>query len=535
MWPVFLHPRVSDYPNSYWRSLHYFNLYRLTIGGALLLAFLLYRAPPIFGTEDPARFYLYSVVYVLLSIASVFTIAARWPRFTLQLGFHILADIAFVVASMSISGGIRSGLGLLLVVSLASAGLISRGRLALFWASLASIAVLVEHALRVAFMAGNPSDYFQAGLLSMGFFATAWVAHILAGYTLASEQLAQQRGVDLKNLAQVNQLVIQDMQDGVMVVDGQDQIVQRNVQVEKLLGAAPAAREQGELLLDQYSPALAQRLKRWREDPAATLDPLRVQATNKQVRVRFVPVDAERAHGALIYLEDLSQVQAQAQQMKLAALGRLTANIAHEIRNPLSAISHATQLLQEDEALDKTQARMLEIIQDNTHRLDRLVQEVLQLNRRDRAKLEVIKPRSFLRAFVDDFCQAEKIPVAAFSIEVDSEQSLCFDRFHLNQVLWNLCRNAWRHSQQRNASIRLCVTQALYENTVQLDVIDDGVGVDPTIQPQLFEPFFTTDSKGTGLGLYIAKEVCEANGASLDYIEVAPGGQFRICCKGAPC
>jgi len=178
---------------------------------------------------------------------------------------------------------------------------------------------------------------------------------------------------------------------------------------------------------------------------------------------------------------------------------------------------------------------MLEIIQDNTHRLDRLVQEVLQLNRRDRAKLEVIKPRSFLRAFVDDFCQAEKIPVAAFSIEVDSEQSLCFDRFHLNQVLWNLCRNAWRHSQQRNASIRLCVTQALYENTVQLDVIDDGVGVDPTIQPQLFEPFFTTDSKGTGLGLYIAKEVCEANGASLDYIEVAPGGQFRICCKGAPC
>jgi len=534
MWQAILQTRASDYPNSYWRSLHYFNLYRLTVGGVFVFAFLLYQSPPIFGTENPERFFIFSLVYMLLSALSIFTIATHWPRFTLQISLQIVTDIAFIVAGMSISGGIRSGLGLLLVVSLASAGLISRGRLALFYASLASIAVLGEHTFRVVFGDGNASDYFQAGLLSMGCFATAWVGHILAGYTLASERLAQQRGVDLKNLAQVNQLVIQDMQDGVMVVDGHDKIMQRNVQAEKLLGPPPAE-QGGEVPLDQYAPVLAQRLKVWREDPRRTFDPMRVQATNKQVRVRFVPVDVERAHGALIYLEDLSQVQAQAQQLKLAALGRLTANIAHEIRNPLSAISHATELLQEDQALDKTQARMLQIIRDNTHRLDRLVQDVLQLNRRDRAQTETIKPESFLRTFVDDFCQAENIPAAAFSIEVDTEQALCFDRFHLNQVLWNLCRNAWRHGRKHDASIRLCVTRALFENTVQLDVIDDGIGVDQAVQPQLFEPFFTTDSKGTGLGLYIAKEVCEANGASLDYIEVAPGGQFRICCKGAPC
>lgn len=504
------------------------------VGGVSLVSFAFFEPAFLFGNADPGHYLAYSAIYTALCMTSVYLINKRWPPFSLQVTFQIVTDIVFIVTLMAASGGASSGLGLLLIVSLASSGLIGRGRLVLFYAALASIAVLGMHTMRVWDQGASVGEYFHAGLLSMGFFAIAWLAHTLARYTLASERLAVQRGIDLKNLAQVNQLVIQDMQDGVMVVNAEDKVLQRNAQVEKLLGSAEVP-QPGELRLVDYSRQLEERLQRWRVDPDTLFEPLRVAATNKQVRVRFVPVDADRSYGALIFLEDLSKVQAQAQQIKLAALGRLTANIAHEIRNPLSAIGHATQLLQEGPGMDKTEARLLQIIYDNSYRIERLVQDVLQLNRRDRAQVEEINLGSFLKTFVEEFCHGEKIPVASLAIELDTDQAICFDRFHLSQVLWNLCRNAWRHCQQLDGSIRLCVTQALYENIVQLDVIDDGPGVEPAVQGQLFEPFFTTDSKGTGLGLYIAREVCEASGATLEYVELAPGGQFRICCRGAPC
>lgn len=533
--PELLPAHPTDKPDSYWRSLHYFNLYRLIIGGVFLAIFLLFGRPEPFGSDNPTFFLIFSMAYVAFGVLFILTISTRRPRFSLQLSFQIMVDIICIVALMSASGGIASGLGILLVVSIASSGLIGRGRLVLFYASLASIAVLLEHTFRLLVVEdASTREFVQASLLSMGFFATAWLAHMLARYALASEKLAEERGADVENLAHINELVIQDMQDGVLVVDSSDRIRSRNAQADKLLGQPPASR-QATLALRDYLPALAERLRRWREDPAVSFDPLRVPSTNRQVRARFVPVGPDSQHGAVIFIEDLSQLQSQAQHLKLAALGRLTANIAHEIRNPLSAISHATELLQEEPEPSETQTKLLRIIRDNTKRLDRLVQEVLQLNRRDRAQLEEISPAEFLASFVEEFCQSEKVPPGTFSVEIDTERSACFDRMHLDQVVWNLCRNAWRHCRRQDGSIRLCVSAAHIENMLQIDVIDDGAGVDPAVQPQLFEPFFTTESRGTGLGLYIAREVCEANGASLDYVEVAPGGQFRICCKGGPC
>lgn len=525
----------TNVPASHWRSLHYFNLYRLTIGGVFVAIFLLFGRPEPFGTDDSFLFFAFSMLYVAFSVLFIFTISSRRPRFSLQLSFQILVDIICIVALMSTSGGIGSGLGLLLVVSIASSGLIGRGRLVLFYASLATVAILLEHSIRVFFLQGDSSrEFLQAALLSLGFFATAWLAHMLARNAVASEQLAVERGIDLENLAQVNELVIQDMQDGVIVVDKDGRIRSHNSQADQLLGQPPVAQQEAHLLAN-YLPVLAERLRRWHDDPSTRFDPLRIPSTNRQVRIRFVPVGPEQSHGAVIFIEDLSQLQSQSQQIKLAALGRLTANIAHEIRNPLSAISHATELLQEEPNPSETESKLLRIIRDNTKRLDRLVHEVLQLNRRDRARLDEIRPAQFLPEFIDEFCQSEQIPRAAFSLEIDSDRTLCFDRMHLNQVLWNLCRNAWRHCRRLDGSIRLCVAPAYIDHVMQIDVIDDGPGVDHAIQPQLFEPFFTTESKGTGLGLYIAREVCEANNATLDYVEVAPGGHFRICCKGAPC
>ncbi|MGE5027559.1 MAG: sensor histidine kinase, partial [Betaproteobacteria bacterium] len=345
--------------------------------------------------------------------------------------------------------------------------------------------------------------------------------------------LAQKQSIDLANLAQVNQLVIENMQDGVLVVDEQGRVRQRNAEAEKLLGTPAAVWDK--LRLNDYFPALSGCLQRWRADPRRDHFELMAPATRKQVQVRFSAIGGDAKLGALIFLEDLSLMRARAQQHKLAALGRLTANIAHEIRNPLSAIGHATQLLQEEPGQDATHVRLLQIVRDNTHRLDRMVQDVLQLNRSDRATQEILHLGPTLRQFIEQFCQTEKIPAKVFVLDVAEDAAVRFDRHHLDQVLWNLCRNAWRHCQRRDGSVRVRAQFVPHENVVQLDVLDDGPGVAEALRSQLFEPFFTTDSTGTGLGLYIARELCEANGAVLDYIEASQGGQFRISSDGEKC
>ena len=210
-------------------------------------------------------------------------------------------------------------------------------------------------------------------------------------------------------------------------------------------------------------------------------------------------------------------MQTQAHQVKLAALGRLTANIAHEIRNPLSAISHANQLLQEED-FDPAIKRMLQIISDNVQRVDQIIKDVLELNRRDRTNQELIQLENFIYDFYTQFCAVERIPETCFKLTlINAETMISFDRRHLNQILWNLCKNGWRHSKKSENSLELSLSLTDKTKTIHIEIKDDGDGVPESIRNHLFEPFFTTEKSGTGLGLYIARELADANGAKLEY------------------
>ncbi|MFO1318384.1 MAG: PAS domain-containing sensor histidine kinase [Burkholderiales bacterium] len=518
------------YPASYWRSLLYFNAYRLGVAAILLAATLTLGPNVLFGSWHRSVFVSGCVAYVVFAVASFATIAARRPSFPIQLVVQVCGDIFFIVLLLHASGGISSGLGLLLLANLAAAGIISRGRLTLFFASLASLAVLLEHTYEVLFFYGSYTMYVQAGLLSIGYFATAWLAHALAKRATASERLAAQRETDLASMSQVSRLVMQDMQDGVIVVDARGVVRQLNARAEELLGPAPKGRD---VMLNDYNPGLAARLTRWKENPDAGFDPMRTILTQKVTAARFVPVGSRDNQGVVVFIEDLTRIQMQAQQMKLVSLGRLTANIAHEIRNPLSAINHATELLQEEQGVNDTQRRLLQIIHDNAQRLDRMVQDVLRLNRRDRAVRETFSLGDFLINFISQFCEIEKIDRGIISFEMSSQLRVNFDRSHLNQVMWNLCRNALRYSRREKGSVLIIVEPGMSPATIQLSVIDDGPGVPESLRAHLFEPFFTTASSGTGLGLYIAREVCDANGASLSYVERPVGAQFMVVMKSA--
>jgi two-component system sensor histidine kinase PilS (NtrC family) len=247
----------------------------------------------------------------------------------------------------------------------------------------------------------------------------------------------------------VNQLVIRDLADGIVVIDDQDCIRSGNLRAELLFGSIAT---DGMQHLDAYSPVLSKALQRWRHDPGRAAEPIRSSRGNWLVQPRFVAIGDGQA--TVISLIDQSEQQKQVQQVKLAALGRLTASIAHEIRNPLSSINHAAELLQEDENQAPANTRLVTIIRDNVQRLDRMVQEVLHLNRRDEAHIEQLPGAAYLGQFANDFSQIEKVPGEMLSLEIDTAQAMFFDRIHLDQVLWNLTSNAWRHCQKRAGSIR---------------------------------------------------------------------------------
>jgi two-component system sensor histidine kinase PilS (NtrC family) len=520
-------PAPQPLPDSPWRFLTYFNYYRLILGVLLLAIALFFGEAMSNSAREYSLFATTTLLYFLLVMASIVLVQSQQRRLnlSLQLAFQMSTDIVLVSLLAYFGGSTQSNLGMLLLVSLAFGAMVSRGRITWFYAALASIAMLLEHALAVLTRDASFASFFQVGMLSASYFAISALSQTLTRYAKANEKLAMMRGVDLSNMAEANRLMIQDMPDGVLVVDERGGVRQFNPGAERLLGYTfPVG---GQVNLAQCSPLIEALFAGWRQNKALGNEVLRLPITHLMVRVRFLPVERDGFWGAIVVLEDMQRAQEQAQQVKLAALGRLTANIAHEVRNPLSSISYATELLREG-SQDAAQERLLNIILDNTSRLNRIVQDVMQVNRRDRLNAEEIDLCVRLPLFIDELCQAEKMPREVFALNILANCQARFDRGHFEQVLWNLCRNALRYSQRQAASVQLNVFQS-DDGKLCLEVEDDGVGVRADALQKLFEPFSTTDASGTGLGLYIARELCEANGARIEYRHVDMGGAcFRI-------
>lgn len=524
-----------------WRSLKLYNIYRILIALMFVVSQGLARQQDWSKLADNLPVFLIFAYFTFSIIAAIFTWFEK-PHLEITLPLQIITDVVFIVLIMHTQGADQGGIGLLLIIAIASASLISEGRLALFYAAIATIGILLEQTYSAQFSDSSAGNYTDAVMLSLACFATAWLAYSLAKRTQQSELLASQRGLDVKNLAQINALITHEMQDGVLVVDENLNIKHHNIQAEALLGQD--GENWPEKTLKEVSPEIASLMHEWLTEPALSPETIspniqKVTTQSRELRISFLPISENRnpenkSQGAVIFLEDWSQMQTQAHQVKLAALGRLTANIAHEIRNPLSAISHANQLLQEEEDVSPSTKRMLQIISDNVQRLDQIIKDVLELNRRDRTNQEKIQLESFVHDFYSQFCAVEKIPDGCFNLALkNSDTLISFDRRHLNQILWNLCKNGWRHCKQSENSLELTVNILGKIETVQIEVRDDGDGIPDSISSHLFEPFFTTEKSGTGLGLYIARELADANGAKLQFKTSSTGTQFTMLIKKA--
>lgn len=512
-----------------WRSFQYFNGYRLVIGVFFLLALF-------FPNEWSARLNLHPSPQ-LFGLSSAYTVAvltglllSTWwrQRFNVQLSAQMLADVVFVAPVMYFAGGVASGLSVILLVSLAAASLVGRGRLVLLYAAMATLAVLAMQVYGIFSSNFDLAGIVQAGFISAGFFATAVLARLLGQRVMYNEELARKRGEALENQIVISRRVVERMQDGVLIVAANGRVLRSNPGAQVMLGIPP----EGEVALAVQVPTLAAALEVW--DRHEGDERFRfVGAEGRELAARFERTSSSDGE-VLVFLEDLGRIQERAQALKLASLGRLTASIAHEIRNPLSAISHAGELLRE-ERRGEMQDRLLRILNDNVHRLDRIVRDVLELGRQHRAQPERLVLDDFCRQFVEHLTLAEQLSAGVLVYRSLPGGALCFDRTHLDRILWNLVSNALRHSSRNPAAVTIEAVESSDGSKVELHVIDDGPGVPESVRPQVFEPFFTTHTQGTGLGLFIARELCVANGADLELLTEPGGAHFVITGRSEPC
>jgi two-component system sensor histidine kinase PilS (NtrC family) len=439
---------LQNDPSLQVRAIRIINIFRFILSLIFVVFYAYANKLGLISKENPSLFFSLAVAYMLYSLTLLIVTLLKSDKISAFHPIYIVIDILFIILMMHAAGGIQSGLGLLLIISIVTASLVSDGRLALFYAAMATIGLLLEQTYQIAQWQLSTSSYTQPAMLSLSCFATASLAYSLAKRILQSEALASSRGVDLKNLAQVNALITQEMQDGVLVVDEQLNVRHRNAQAEQLLtlqfngNKIPA--------LQHSAPDIAAILTKWKAHHVSEKE-LMTTVNNKQLNLRIEPLNHQnRQQGAVVFIQDWSKIQAAAQQAKLAALGRLTANIAHEIRNPLNAISHASQLLQEEQQLIKGNERILQIIADNTQRINQIIKDVLELNRRDRTQQDKIQLQSFIEDFYYQFCTIEKIPEAHFTLNLENcDANIMFDSHHLTQIFWNLCKNGWEHSQKK--------------------------------------------------------------------------------------
>lgn len=509
-----------------WRALHYFNLYRILV--TLLFVALIWTGslPEPLGIYHQQLFSFVTHLYFLLAILFTFVIASQRPGLITQVILYAILDIVAISLMMYASNGLSSGFGMLLLIAVAGGSILVVGRIAILFAAIASIAVLGLEIYQQLFREYYTPNYTHAGFLGLTFFITAFLGHILASRVQKSEELAEQRAIDLENLARLNEHIVQRMQSGIIVLDKDFSIRLMNNSAMFMLATTEDFIGKN---INQVSEEIENMLESWQKNKSNNVADIHQASSNMDLKVAISNL-GEQEHGSLLlFLDEVALLRQQAQGLKLASLGRLTASIAHEIRNPLGAISHAGQLLSESENINNEDQRLMRIIRDQSSRLNSIIENVLSISRRKTPEPSGVLIRAWLGNFIEELCEKHQLDQKLIIMEVEPEDlEIKMDSTQLHQVLWNLSENAIRYSRGNFILKYRCAVHPDSRRSY-IDIIDTGPGLPEEISNHLFEPFVTTEAKGTGLGLYIARELCEANQATLIvHLNSDQGCHFRI-------
>ncbi|OGT71823.1 MAG: hypothetical protein A3H44_06680 [Gammaproteobacteria bacterium RIFCSPLOWO2_02_FULL_57_10] len=524
---------ANPLPEQNIRILQIYNIYRLLLVLVLLATFLTSATTTQLGIHDPD---LFMDVLLAYGIFGMLVIALITPSRTFSSSQYLLSAL-FIVDIFAIGfityscRGVVSGLGLLHLVTIAAGGILVVGRISTFLAAIASIVTIYGEVYLSFTTDGLANQYVQSGLLGALLFATSLFLQTLAERMRRSAMLTAEQATSIVNLEQLNHLIIQRMRTGIVVVDTRGKVITANDAANRMLSlnaSSDATKNLGNPTDTQPLPeVLKKHLEMWRESPGKRLPTFRSRKSGPQLQASFAYLNPNSDSSILVFLEDSSQFIQRVRQMKLASLGRLTASIAHEIRNPLGAISHASQLLQEAEGLTDADRRLVDIILNHCARVNLIIEDVLHMSRQKQDSAERINLHDWLTEFVAGYCESHEVN-GTVTVDIkprSTEVRVITSQFE--QILNNLLENGLRYSQRATGTADLKLKGGLGrksdQSTPVLHVIDEGQGVDAATEERLFEPFHTTEATGTGLGLYISKELCEANQAQLSYRRTRKG------------
>ena len=505
-----------------WTPIRIYSTYRILLA-LLLLALYLAGDPPLVGQTNPSMFLYTSSAYVALTLLSV---VFRHGNKGAVPALPVVSDVLILTLLIHASGGIESSLTVLLLVTVATASIILPGRLGLMTAALATFSVMYEQiyfALDAA--EDHPFQITEAGTLGLAFFAVALITRQVAQRLATSEQLARTQHDAIRRLQSLNQQVVERMRTGILVFNAERDIELCNrAAVEYFPEAAHGV---------ALPATLADEARTWHQTQTQPQAPLPAEGGRPPLDVRFAPLEGSDPNApahTIVFLEDRARLMQEVQQLKLASLGRMSATIAHEIRNPLSAINHAAQLLEEG-IQENEDRKLLGIIQKHVTRVNSIISDILNLSRRQSGQAEKLALDDVIASALGRWRESGHDP-ALISVRLPTTLTrVRFDARQLDQVLDNLLINALRHGGQGadgSTPIEISAGRHAQTGLPWLKVRDHGPGVAEDAVDNLFEPFFTTARDGTGLGLFLCRELCENNQARLDHEPAEPGASFVI-------
>jgi two-component system sensor histidine kinase PilS (NtrC family) len=515
-----------------WRVIGLVNLYRLLVPPSLYALYVFAGTGAALGSINSQLFLWVCVVYFTAGVAIVIGGRRLLPNLRATTFVHAMVDAVAISLLMYCSGGVSSGLGILFVVPVGAMALLADSRDAFLLAALATFALFGQQIASHLLGHANIYDYPSAGIFGAIVFLVALLAWPVARRLRDSEATVQRQQVDLANLAQLSQYIVQNLRESIVVVDHENRVRLINETAAQMLGdrsAYPGA------LLGEASPQLLYLLETWRQRAANPATPSQtfVSADGGHViQPHFAPLGGSEPSPVIVFLEDTELLAAKIQQSKLAGLGRLSASIAHEIRNPVGAMSHAAQLLAESATLSAEDKRLTEIVRTNGDRVRQIIENVMSMARRENSRPERLILGTWLNGFRDEFSATMQIKperLAISSLLGDVEVQV--DPSQLRQIVWNLCENAVKYGSSEAGTDQIELRVGRMASTARpfLEVADRGPGIAAQHREKIFEPFFTGNERGTGLGLFLARELAQTNGATLLYEPRTSGGSlFRI-------
>ena len=504
-----------------WFFLKVFLLYRVALSSLLIILYESQFSQILIATNYLQLYNYTSKIYLILSIISSFLAFWRLISYSLQTQSIICVDIIAITLIMHCCGGISSGFGILLAGSLAASGLLIGGRCSMVFAALATVSIFTEQVYAIRLNEVSSSSYPTVGMLGATFFITALLSYVLAKRSEQSELLANKQQQTIVTLEALNQYIIQHLQSGLIIINKDQQILTANEAALSLFFQCKTP-----LQLSDVSIPLTSFFQEWLMNNQDFFVLQRPEQAS--LHLRFSLLNTEDKNFYMIMVEDITLHNQRLQQGVLASLGRLTANIAHEIRNPLSAITHAAQLLSESPNFSSQDTRLTEIILNNSGRVNKIINDILQSSKRTPSNRKKVRLNNYLKRYLEDFKLEQAINENYLQLDLCKKNlSALIDKDHLKQIMDNLSQNALKYGQPE----KKCIIIKLSEVGINpcIDIIDEGDLLNADVISHLFEPFFTTSETGTGLGLYLSRELAELNQASLNYqVNSQKKNSFRL-------